>query len=64
MTMLDTKGGGAGGSTGDYQQNSAPQRNASAPQQGYAPQPASPSAGPDYGSPQGGADYLDDDIPF
>ncbi|PCJ32173.1 MAG: hypothetical protein COA90_04160, partial [Gammaproteobacteria bacterium] len=27
-------------------------------------QPASPQAGPDYGAPQGGADYLDDDIPF
>lgn len=27
------------------------------------PQPASPSAGPDYGA-QGGADYLDDAIPF
>lgn len=62
MTMLDSKGSSAGGSTGDYQQN-APQRN-SGSQQGYAPQPASPSAGPDYGSPQGGADYLDDDIPF
>ncbi|HDY86049.1 hypothetical protein LCGC14_1017600 [marine sediment metagenome] len=61
MTMLDSKGGASGGSSGDYQQN-APQRNQS-PQQGYAPQPASPSAGPDYGS-QGGADYLDDDIPF
>ncbi|MFT7414508.1 MAG: single-strand DNA-binding protein [Methylophagaceae bacterium] len=59
MTMLDSKGGGAG----DYQQK-APQRNSSAPQQSSAPQPASPSAGPDYGSPQGGADYLDDDIPF
>ena len=46
-----------------YLQN-APKRNSSAPQKGYAPQPASPSAGPDYGSPQGGADYLDDDIPF
>jgi single-strand DNA-binding protein len=60
MTMLDSKGGASGG---DYQQNE-PQRNSSAPQKGYAPQPASPSAGPDYGSPQGGADYLDDDIPF
>ena len=57
MTMLDSKGSNAGGSTGDYQQN-APQRSSSAPQK------ASPSAGPDYGSPQGGADYLDDDIPF
>ncbi len=57
MTMLDTKGASAGGSGGNYQQN-APQQNNS------SPQPASPSAGPDYGSPQGGADYLDDDIPF
>ena len=31
---------------------------------GSQPQPASPSAGPDYGSASGGADYLDDDIPF
>ena len=60
MTMLDSKGANSGGSAGGYQQN-APQQS---PQQGYAPQPASPSAGPDYGSPQGGADYLDDDIPF
>ncbi len=38
-------------------------QGAHAPQ--AAPQPASPSAGPDYGSPQGGnADYLDDDISF
>jgi len=29
-----------------------------------APQPASPSAGPDHREPQVGADYLDDDIPF
>lgn len=56
MTMLDSKG--AGGTAPAYQQ-SAP-----APQSAAAPQPASPSAGPDYGSPQGGADYLDDDIPF
>lgn len=50
MTMLDSKG----------TDNSGQQ------QQGYQSpsQPASPSAGPDYGSPQGGADYLDDDIPF
>ncbi len=52
MTMLDSKGASnnAGGGQPSYQQN--------------APQPASPSAGPDYGSSQGGADYLDDDIPF
>jgi len=30
---------------------------------GGSPQPASPSAGPDYGEPQGGG-YLDDDVPF
>ncbi|PHS71424.1 MAG: single-stranded DNA-binding protein [Methylophaga sp.] len=58
MTMLDSKGAGTGGSAPAYQQNTA------APQQAAAPQPASPSAGPDYGAPQGGADYLDDDIPF
>ena len=52
MRMLDSKGASDGGQ-GGYQQQSAP-----------APQAASPSAGPDYGSPQGGADYLDDDIPF
>ncbi len=57
MRMLDSKGASDGGQ-GGYQQQSAP-----APQ--ATPQPASPSAGPDYGSPQGGnADYLDDDIPF
>ncbi len=57
MRMLDSKGANDGGQAG-YQQ-SAP-----APQAQSAPQPASPSAGPDYGSPQGNADYLDDDIPF
>jgi len=56
MRMLDSKGAGAGGGE-SYSQQSAP-----APQS--APQPASPSAGPSYGAPQGGADYLDDDIPF
>ncbi|MDF1588671.1 MAG: single-stranded DNA-binding protein [Gammaproteobacteria bacterium] len=52
MTMLDSKGASnnTGGAQASYQQNT--------------PQPASPSAGPDYGQPQGGADYLDDDIPF
>lgn len=52
MTMLDSKGASnnTGGGQASYQQNT--------------PQPASPSAGPDYGSSQGGADYLDDDIPF
>ena len=59
MTMLDSKGAGGGAPAGGgYQQNSP------APQQHAAPQPASPQAGPNYGSPQGGADYLDDDIPF
>ncbi len=57
MTMLDSKG--ASGGSAAYDQ-SAP-----APQAAATPQPASPSAGPAYGSPQGGgADYLDDDIPF
>jgi single-strand DNA-binding protein len=50
MTMLDSRGAGA--STGGQ-----PAYQAS------APQPASPSAGPDYGS-HAGPDYLDDDIPF
>ena len=48
MNMLDSKPGAEGGSNG-------------APQPAQQPQPASPSAGPDYG---GSADYLDDDIPF
>ena len=56
MTMLG--GGGSGGSTG-YDQ-SAPQK----PMGSSSPQPASPAAGPDYGMQSGGADYLDDDIPF
>lgn len=38
--------------------------NGQTPPANRSPQPASPSAGPDYGAPQGGADYLDDDIPF
>ena len=50
MTMLDSKGGS------DNQQPNN--------QQSRPPQPASPSAGPDYSSPQGGEDHLDDDIPF
>lgn len=53
MTMLDSRGSSAGGG---YDQGS--------PAMGSTPQPASPSAGPDYGAPSGGADYLDDDIPF
>jgi len=57
MTMLDSRGA-SGGSTG-YDQ--APSQGGS---MGSKPQPASPSAGPDYGAPSGGADYLDDDIPF
>jgi single-strand DNA-binding protein len=61
MTMLDSKGAGAGAPQGGGYQQSAP--TASQPRNA-APQPASPSAGPDYGAPQGGADYLDDDIPF
>ena len=62
MRMLDSKG--SGGDAPAYQQQAAP---APQQQQSYnqTPQPASPQAGPDYGSPpQGGADYLDDDIPF
>jgi len=55
MTMLDSKGSGenmqkdASNHNDDYVANAKPQ-------------PASPSAGPDYGGQ--GADYLDDDIPF
>jgi single-strand DNA-binding protein len=55
MTMLDSRSG-SGGSTGYDQSASSSQQHTSS-----SPQPASPSAGPDYG---GGADYLDDDIPF
>jgi single-strand DNA-binding protein len=61
MTMLDSRGanaGGSGGGNAGYDQSSSPQAK------GSKPQPASPSAGPDYGAPSGGADYLDDDIPF
>jgi len=58
MTMLDSRSS-SGGSTG-YDQSVAPQK----PMGGGSPQPASPSAGPDYGTSSGGADYLDDDIPF
>ncbi|MDH5358852.1 MAG: single-stranded DNA-binding protein, partial [Gammaproteobacteria bacterium] len=46
MTMLDSRGA-AGGSAPAYDQSSPQQAHA-------APQPASPSAGPDYGAPQGG----------
>ena len=59
MTMLDSRGaaGGGGGDTA-FDQSPSPQQSG-----GYnAPQPASPSAGPDYGG--GDADYYDDDIPF
>lgn len=49
MTMLDSKNDSSGGS---------------ASSSGGSPQPASPSSGPEYGAPQGGNDYLDDDIPF
>ena len=55
MTMLDSRGASSGATGGDYQSAPAPKA---------APRPASPSAGPDYGAPAGGADYLDDDIPF
>ena len=56
MTMLDSRSGGGGSS---YDQPAAQK-----PANTSTPQPASPSAGPDYGMPSGGADYLDDDIPF
>ena len=55
MTMLDSRG--TASNNGSDQ--SSPQQPS-----GSQPQPASPSAGPDYGSASGGADYLDDDIPF
>lgn len=60
MTMLDSRGAGGGGASQDQSYDQSPQapRQASNAQ----PQPASPSAGPDYGS--GGDDYYDDDIPF
>ncbi len=58
MTMLDSKGSGGGGGGGDTSFDQRPQQQSG----GYnAPQPASSSAGPDYG---GDADYYDDDIPF
>ncbi|OUR65558.1 single-stranded DNA-binding protein [Methylophaga sp. 42_25_T18] len=56
MTMLDSRG--AGGDAPAYNQPAA------APQAAATPQPASPSAGPEYGAPSGGSDYYDDDIPF
>jgi len=55
MTMLDSRS--TASNSGSDQ--SSPQQSS-----GAQPQPASPSAGPDYGSASGGADYLDDDIPF
>lgn len=59
MTMLDSRGGSGGGG-GDTSFDQRPQRQQSG---GYnAPQPASSSAGPDYGG--GDSDYYDDDIPF
>lgn len=58
MTMLDSRGSGGDSS---YEQR-RPQQTAA--KSNYAnPQPASASAGPDYGS-AGDADYYDDDIPF
>jgi single-strand DNA-binding protein len=58
MTMLDSRGS-SGGSGGDTSFDQRPQQQpAAAPSQ---PQPASSSAGPDYG---GDSDYYDDDIPF
>lgn len=57
MTMLDSRGAGSGGASQDNfdQRPSSSSNNAS--------QPASTSAGPDYGS-SAGDDYYDDDIPF
>ncbi len=57
MTMLDSKGGSGGGDS-SYDQGRPQQQNNN---QNNA-QPASASAGPDYGG--GDADYYDDDIPF
>ncbi|WP_438971661.1 single-stranded DNA-binding protein [Methylophaga sp.] len=59
MTMLDSRGGSGGGGDAAYDQRPAPQPQQSGGQN--APQPASSSAGPDYG---GDSDYYDDDIPF
>ncbi|MCC5795766.1 MAG: single-stranded DNA-binding protein [Methylophaga sp.] len=57
MTMLDSRGAGTGGGSQDnFDQRPSSPRNSS-------PQPASASAGPDYGS-GGSDDYYDDDIPF
>ena len=56
MTMLDSKGGGGGG--GDTSFDQRPQQQSGGRS---APQPASSSAGPDYGN---DSDYYDDDIPF
>ncbi|MCX4188143.1 single-stranded DNA-binding protein [Methylophaga sp. OBS4] len=57
MTMLDSRGAGGGG--GDTSFDQSPNQKSG----GYnAPQPASSSAGPDYGG--GDSDYYDDDIPF
>jgi len=62
MTMLDSKGAGGGSSDNqDYNQGRAAQPAAKSNYNN--PQPASASAGPDYGS-GGEADYYDDDIPF
>ena len=62
MTMLDSKGSGGGNyDNQDYGQGRPSQP---AGKSNYNnPQPASASAGPDYGS-SGEADYYDDDIPF
>ncbi len=57
MTMLDSRGAGSGGASQDNvdQRPSSSRNNAS--------QPASTSAGPEYGN-SAGDDYYDDDIPF
>jgi single-strand DNA-binding protein len=61
MTMLDSKGGSGGGGDSSYDQG-RPQQAANSGRN--AAQPASASAGPDYGGGGGEADYYDDDIPF
>lgn len=63
MTMLDSKGAGSGGSSDNQDYNQGRPSQPAAKSNYNNPQPASASAGPDYGS-GGEADYYDDDIPF
>jgi single-strand DNA-binding protein len=53
MTMLDSRGGASSGGDTSFDQSPAPRSK---------PQPASPTAGPDYGADD--SSYYDDDIPF